>query len=287
MSGQAQFTPPTNVYFGRARPERIAIGQAFVDRCSFEDAVTDITSHALARRSPAFVVTPNAQHVVLLEREPRLREVYREADLVVPDGYSLLLGARVLGRKFPERVAGVDLFQALCGSAAGSGLRVFLLGGLPGSADLAASAMRKRFPGLQVATCCPPFGFENSETELARVEAAITGFKPGLIFVALGAPKQEYWMYDHGRRLGASVCVGIGGSLEMVSGKVPRAPRWIREIGCEWLYRLCREPRRMWRRYLFGNLQFARILMQQVLARGVVRTIPENARATSAVDHFQ
>ena len=194
--------------------------------------------------------------------------------------FSLLLAARALGHRFPERVAGVDLFQALCGSAAETGLRVFLLGGRPGSAEQAASVMQERFPGLETATYCPPLGFEKSDVELARVSQAVKAFHPDLLFVALGAPKQEYWMYEHGRKLGTAVCIGVGGSFEMVTGIVPRAPRWMQSIGCEWVYRLCQEPRRMWRRYLVGNVQFGWILMQQAFARGP-HTLRQTAGASS------
>jgi N-acetylglucosaminyldiphosphoundecaprenol N-acetyl-beta-D-mannosaminyltransferase len=281
MSTQAKMEPVAAARLGWGRPERIAIGDALVDRCSFQEALDDITAHALQGGAPAYVVTPNAQHIVLLDRQPRLREIYRDADLVVPDGYSLVLAARALGQKLPERVAGVDLFQALCGRAAESGLRVFLLGGRTGSAELAAAVLRKRFGGLQVATHCPPLGFEDSEIELGRIAHAIALFRPDLLFVALGAPKQEHWMYDHGRKLGVAVSIGVGGSFEMVTGIVPRAPRWIQDIGCEWVYRLCREPRRMWRRYLVGHFQFAEIILRQVLGR-LPRAVPDKASAETA-----
>jgi len=282
-SSQDQTRCTADVHLCPPHQQPIAIGQAFVDPCSLDAAVAHITGHALGGGIPAYVVTPNAQHIVLLAREPRLREIYNKAALVTPDGVSLLLAARALGSKFPERVSGSDLFPALCRSAAGSGLRVFLLGGRPGSAVLAASAMKQRFPSLQVDTYCPPFGFETSEIELDSVRRAVTAFRPDLLFVALGAPKQEYWIYDHGRKLGAAVCIGVGGTFEMVSGIVPRAPSWIQDIGCEWLYRLCREPRRMWRRYLVGNFQFAWILFAQIVARGV-DTLPETSRAVSVAE---
>jgi N-acetylglucosaminyldiphosphoundecaprenol N-acetyl-beta-D-mannosaminyltransferase len=143
--------------------------------------------------------------------------------------------------------------------------------------------MKKRFPGLQIDTYCPPVGFEKSEIELLLVRHAVTFFRTDLLFVGLGVPKQEHWIYDHGRKLGVAVCVGVGGSFEMVSGIVPRAPRWIQNVGCEWVYRLCREPRRMWRRFLVGNVQFAWILLRQAVANGP-RTTSETARATSAGD---
>jgi N-acetylglucosaminyldiphosphoundecaprenol N-acetyl-beta-D-mannosaminyltransferase len=267
MSSQAQLQVLAKVQFGAPGKPRIAIGDALVDRCSSREAMDSITRHALADGVPAYVCTPNAQHIVLLSREIRLRQIYRDADLVVPDGFSLLLAARVLGSKFPERVCGVDLFEALCGSAAENGLRVFLLGGRPGSADSAASLMKIRHRGLEVDTYCPPFGFEKSESELARVADAVSQFRPNILFVALGAPKQEYWIYNHGLKLGVPVSLGVGGSFEMVAGIVPRAPRWIQDIGCEWLYRLAREPRRMWRRYLAGNIEFGLIILRQAFSR--------------------
>ncbi|MBV8552124.1 MAG: WecB/TagA/CpsF family glycosyltransferase [Acidobacteriaceae bacterium] len=246
-------------------PERIGIGHASVNKCSFQQALYAIIGHARAGGPPAYVITPNAQHVVLLDTDIRLREIYREADLVVPDGVSLLLAARVFGDSFPERVPGVALFENLCGLAAENNLDVFLLGGRPGSADLAAAKLKSLFPKLKVQTYCPPYGFEKNELELQRIAAIIALARPALLFVALGAPKQEYWIYDYGRKLGATVCLGVGGSFEMVGGVVDRAPRWAQSIGCEWAYRLWKEPRRMWRRYLIGNLQFAWIVLQQAL----------------------
>jgi len=246
--------------------ERIAMGHARVDRCSFEEAVSEITLRALARRT-TYVVTPNAQHLVLLNGNARFREIYDQADLVVAEGVSLVVAARMLGQRFPERVVGVNLFEARCRNAGWAGLRVFLLGGIPGSADAAAAVLRARCPDLQVETYCPPPGFQNGKLELARVRKAIDAARPDLLFVGFGAPKQEYWMCDHGRTLPAPVCMGVGGAFGMVAGVVPRAPNWIRRLGCEWLYRLHREPRRMWRRYLIGNPKFVWIVVRQALSR--------------------
>ena len=141
-----------------------------MDCCSFQEAVEAITRRAALGGPSACVVTPNAQHVVLLESDAGLREAYANADLVVADGASLLLASRLLGEKLRERIAGVDLLEQLCGKAAELGLRVFLLGGRPGSAQLAAGKLKRRFPRLTVAgTCCPALGFERDERELQAV----------------------------------------------------------------------------------------------------------------------
>jgi len=214
------------------------------------------------------VVTPNAQHVVLLESDAGLREAYACADLVVADGVSLLLASFVLGQQLRGRVAGVDLVEQLCGKAAELGLRVFLLGGHPGSAQLAAGKLRSRFPRLVVAgDCCPARGFEHDERQLQEVREAIRAVCPDIVFVALGAPKQELWMHHHGRLLGVPVLVGVGGSFEMLGGVLRRAPRLMQRLGCEWLYRLLLEPGRLWKRYLVGNCRFLAIVLRQAAER--------------------
>lgn len=243
---------------------RARIGRALVDCCSFAEAATAIACHAARRGPPACVVTPNAQHIVLLESDASLREAYANADLVVADGAALLFAARLLGEKLRERVTGIDLFERLCGHAAKLGLRVFLLGGCPGSAERAAERLRQQFPPLCVAgICCPPLGFEHDEQGLQAIADAIRATRPDLLFVALGAPKQEVWMHQHGRQLGVPVLIGVGGSFEIVGGLLPRAPRLLQRLGCEWFYRLLCEPRRLWKRYLIGNVRFLSIILQQ------------------------
>jgi N-acetylglucosaminyldiphosphoundecaprenol N-acetyl-beta-D-mannosaminyltransferase len=246
--------------------ERVQVGDAFLHACTFDEAVAVLIEHACSNNAPSYVVTPNAQHIVLLRADPDLREIYSKAILVVADGSSISLAARMNGRKLPGRIPGVDLFQRLCMEAAGRGLRVLLLGGKPGSAEEAASKLTERFPELLISTYCPPFGFERSDEELDRVAEAVRAAQPHLLFAAFGAPKQEHWMYESGRKLGVPVCVGVGGAFEMVAGRVRRAPDWVQRIGCEWVHRLIMEPRRMWKRYLIGNCQFAHIVIGQILS---------------------
>jgi N-acetylglucosaminyldiphosphoundecaprenol N-acetyl-beta-D-mannosaminyltransferase len=249
---------------------RIGVGHALIDNCSSQQVCASIIEHAQNRGRPAYVLTPNAQHIVLLEKDRRLQEAYNHADLVIPDGISLLIAARLYGRSLQQRIAGVDMFKVLCGHAAEADLHVFLLGGRPGSAELAANALKDAHPNLRCSTYCPVLGFEQSDDALKEIADAITDAQPDILFVAFGAPKQEYWIYEHGLQLSVPVYMGVGGSFEIVGGVVPRAPMWTQNIGCEWLYRLCREPRRMWRRYLFGNLVFANIVLRQRIRRSLL-----------------
>ncbi len=251
----------------RTKAGRVQIGGAAVDSLSFAEAVESIERHILEGRSPAYAVTPNAQHIVLLNEDQRLKGIYDQAEFVFADGASLLMAAKWLGRKFPERVTGVDLFQALCSSAAKRGFRVFLLGGQPGSAERAAAILQERNPGLKIAgTYCPAFGFENDQEEFRRVLETVKNSKCDLLFVGFGAPKQEYWIADNYAGLGVPLSMGIGGSFDMVAGVTPRAPNWMQRMGLEWLFRLMAEPKRLWKRYLIGNLKFMSIVRKQRLA---------------------
>src|SRR5262249_20162388 len=260
-------TPQTGALMPRSEiSDRIQIGHVLVHRVSFAEVLGYVLGYAASRQPPMYLVTPNAQHVVLLESDLYFREIYAHAHLVLPDGVSLMFAAKALGKHLHERVTGVDLFQSLCGGAAERGLRVFLLGGRPESALRAADRLKETYPTLQVAgTLCPPLDFEENPLQLQEITAVIREAAPHLLFVALGAPKQEYFIYEQGRKLGVPVCMGIGGAFEMVSGVASRAPKWLQTLGLEWLFRLLKEPRRLWKRYLIGNAQFIAIIAKQLL----------------------
>jgi N-acetylglucosaminyldiphosphoundecaprenol N-acetyl-beta-D-mannosaminyltransferase len=209
-------------------------------------------------------VGPNAQLVTLAARDRRFAEALRAADLSVPDGISVVLAARLLGRPIPERVAGGDLMERLCAEAARHGFSVFFLGGLPEAAAMAAAKFRRRYPALRIAgTYCPPRGFERDSMESAHIRRLIKDAAPDLLCVAFGAPKQEIWMHENCSSLPISAAIAVGAALDTQAGLRKRAPRWTQGIGMEWLYRLIREPKRLWRRYLFGNTQFVLLVLRQ------------------------
>jgi N-acetylglucosaminyldiphosphoundecaprenol N-acetyl-beta-D-mannosaminyltransferase len=247
------------------------IANVRIDRVALGEAVDAITRQAEAELPMEFVVTPNAHHLVMLQEDGAFRAIYDEAFLSVADGVPLVWAARWLGQPLRGRVNGTDLFEALCERAAANKLRVFLLGGREGAANAAAATLRARHPALQICGMyVPPFGFEADPEESERIVAAINEAKPHLLFVGLGAPKQEYWMYVYRNRLDARVALGIGVSFEFVGGLVSRAPVWMRGIGLEWLHRLISEPQRLWRRYLIGNVAFCRLIVRQRLRRSAV-----------------
>ena len=219
-----------------------------------------------------YVVTPNAAHVVQYQKDALLRRIYAGAFLVVPDGVPLLWAAKLLGQKLAGRVNGTDLVEALCAEAAARGLRVFFLGGREGAADAAAERLRARHARLDVCgTYCPPFGFESDAAECERMLARVNAARPHVLFVGLGAPKQEYWMYANRKALRVPVSLGIGVSFELIGGIVRRAPVWMQAAGLEWFYRLLAEPKRLWKRYVFGNSAFCLLVARQLFARRATR----------------
>ncbi|UCE58136.1 MAG: WecB/TagA/CpsF family glycosyltransferase [Phycisphaerales bacterium] len=246
---------------------RIEIAGIPFDVVNFQETLDLIIGLAKGGRT-SYVVTPNVDHVVRTYRAPELRSLYTSADLVVADGTPLIWASRLLGKPLPERVAGSDLFPALCAKAADNDLSVFLLGGAPGTADQAAAILQQRHPRLKVAgTYCPPFGFEEDADESARILSRIKEAKPAILFVGLGSPKQERWIVANREACGAKVSIGVGISFSFVCGHVHRAPRWMQRLGFEWLHRLLQEPRRLWRRYLVDDTLFFALVVKQFFRR--------------------
>lgn len=211
-----------------------------------------------------YVTTPNVDHVVRLQRDEDFRQAYRSASLVVADGAPVVWASRLLGRPLKERVTGADLIPEVCALAAQEGRSVFFLGGNPGVAQRAGENLQRLFPGLRVAGCyAPPFGFEQdpaqNEEAIRRVEEA----HPDILFAALGAPKQEKWVFSHRERLGFRLALCIGSALDYPAGAARRAPSWMREGGLEWLWRIGLEPRRLAKRYLVDDLPFAGLVLKE------------------------
>ncbi|MBF2084104.1 WecB/TagA/CpsF family glycosyltransferase [Thermoleptolyngbya sp. C42_A2020_037] len=245
---------------------RVDICGVGVDDYSFDEVVNRIVHHALTSTTPEYVVTPNAHHIMMLQHDRLFREIYHHSFLSVPDGVPLLWAAHFLGTPLNGRVNGTDLFEELCAVAAQKGLRVFLLGGRPGAADRAKAVLQARHPSLDiVGTHCPPYGFERDPDELALIQSKVRAGAPHLLFVGLGAPKQEKWMYAHYKALGVPISLGIGVSFELVADMVRRAPVPMQKLGMEWLFRLLMEPKRLWQRYILGNPYFVWLVLRQRL----------------------
>jgi N-acetylglucosaminyldiphosphoundecaprenol N-acetyl-beta-D-mannosaminyltransferase len=247
---------------------RVFYGAAPVDGVRLEDAAQWLLEQLVLRQItirsvPIQVMGPNAYLVTLAARNRSFAQALNGASLCLPDGISVVWAARLLGQHIPERVPGGDFMERMCALCAEHGLTVYFLGGLPGAAEGAAQALAARYPGLQVVgTDCPPVGFEASDETSEAVRQRIVAARPDLLCVAFGAPKQEIWMLDECPTLPIGAALSVGAALDTQAGLRRRAPAWTHNIGAEWLYRLAMEPRRLWRRYLLGNLEFAGIVLR-------------------------
>ncbi len=233
----------------------------------FDEVVDLLLTLAQGHRS-SYAVTANVDHVVRFARNPALHHLYKQASLVVADGMPLIWASRLLGKPLPERVAGSDLFPALCAKAAEHSLSVFLLGGAPGTARRAAQILQTQHPQLRVVgTYCPDYGFEKDPAQTSRIVDVVRTARPDVLFVGLGSPKQETWIVDNMTACQAVLSIGVGISFSFVCGEIARAPLWMRRAGLEWLHRLLQEPRRLWKRYLIEDLEFFRLVLRHVLKR--------------------
>ncbi|HUG92324.1 MAG TPA: WecB/TagA/CpsF family glycosyltransferase [Planctomycetaceae bacterium] len=212
-----------------------------------------------------YIVTPNCDHVVLLEEHEGLRAAYRGADLVLVDGMPVVWASRLLKKPVPERVTGADLVPALFDAArADRPLTTYLLGALPGVAERAAAAVEAKWPHVRVVgTYSPPLGFERDEAENEAILGRVAAVNPDLLVVGLGAPKQECWVHAHRDRIRAGVALCVGATIDFLAGEKSRAPVWMRRSGLEWLHRVLTEPRRLARRYARDARIFPRLVWRE------------------------
>ncbi len=237
-----------------------------IDRLSFDQVIKKLVDHIYFKKYPAYVVTPNAQHIVIFQNDRKFQKVYDRALLSVPDGVPLLWAAKFMNTPLKGRVNGTDLVEKLCEVSAKEQFKVFFLGGRPHAANRAGGIMCNEYPQLKVDTYCPPYNFENDCAEIQKIEQIIKMAAPDILFVGLGAPKQEKWIVNNLEKLNVPISIGIGGSFELISGMVTRSPKWMQKIGLEWLFRLMKEPRRLWKRYLIGNVKFVWLVVKQKIS---------------------
>lgn len=212
-----------------------------VHRVTMEETLAAI-DRFICEGGPHQVVTLDASMCVTAREDAELRRIVQTAALVTPDSAGVLWACRRAGRPLPQRVSGVEIVERLCALSPQKGYRLFFLGAAPGVAEAAAETMRARYPGCQVVGTRD--GFFTPADEVGILEQ-IRAARPDILCVALGIPKQEKWIARHRDTLGVPVLIGVGGTFDVFSGKVQRAPRWMQQRNLEWLYRLLRNPRKI------------------------------------------
>jgi N-acetylglucosaminyldiphosphoundecaprenol N-acetyl-beta-D-mannosaminyltransferase len=205
----------------------------------------------------------NVAKVVNAQSDLELKESVNSCHIVNIDGMGVVLGARFLGHSVPERVAGVDLFHELLEMSAANQFSVFLLGAKDEVVSTAASKVKALYPGLKVAGYHHGYFWDDEAALVEKVRAS----GAQLLFVAITSPMKENFINRWRDQLGVTFVMGVGGTFDVVAGKVKRAPQWMQNYGLEWLYRVIQEPGRMWKRYLTTNSKFAWLLIKEKLKR--------------------
>lgn len=241
---------------------RIKFLNTNVDNLTMKEAVEKI-DELIQRNIPSYVVTPNVDHIVKLEKDEELRKIYDKADLVLTDGMPLIWISKLKSNPIKEKVSGSDLFPRVCELAAHKGYKIFLLGAAEGVAKKAAENLKIIYPKLKICgTYSPSYGFEKNDEEIDYIISIINKAKPDILAVGLGAPKQEKFIYKYKYRLNVPVSLAIGASIDFEAGNVERAPKWMQKCCLEWFYRLCKEPKRMFKRYLVDDIKIFKIALK-------------------------
>lgn len=236
---------------------RVSLFGTSIDALKFDETL-DSAFELADGGLPTQHVVLNAAKVVLMSRDETLRQIVSRCALVNADGQSIVWASRILGKPLPERVAGIDLFSAIVERAATTGHRLYFLGATDAVLEQMLRRFRETYPRLVVAGHHNGY-WTNDEEMIETVRRA----SPHFLFLAIPSPRKEYWLSKNLESLGVPFVMGVGGSFDVIAGTVRRAPRWVQRIGCEWMYRVAQEPRRMWRRYLHGNTAFLALTVRE------------------------
>lgn len=241
-----------------------------IDALTMSETV-DRIEQIIRNGPPSQHVVVNAAKVVMMRHDDRLMGIIRSCALVNADGQAIVWAASLLKKPLPERVAGIDLMLALLKLAEQKKYKVFFLGARDEVLQQFLKNITEQFPGIQVA------GFRNgyfNETENEAVVRQIRQTSPDILFVGISSPKKEFWLAENLNALNVPLAMGVGGSFDVLAGKVRRAPVWMQRTGFEWLYRVLQEPRRMWKRYLVGNTIFIGLVAKEFLTCRILKRTP-------------
>jgi N-acetylglucosaminyldiphosphoundecaprenol N-acetyl-beta-D-mannosaminyltransferase len=228
------------------------------------EAALDHIDAAIAARSALHIGVVNAAKIVNMSRDAQLRDSVVASDVVFADGMSVVWASRVLGRPLPERVAGIDLMTGMLARGNRRGYRVYCLGATDEVLDRTIARIATDYPGVRVVG--KRNGYFEPDQE-AAVAADIAASKADILLVAITSPKKERFMEQWANRLGVPICHGVGGSFDVMAGKVERAPVMWQKLGLEWLYRVKQEPGRLWKRYLTTNAMFTLMVVRDACRR--------------------
>lgn len=239
--------------------KRMRFMNTYVDNVTQEEAIQHIEM-CIKNRTIGHVITPNVDQIVRIENDEYFREICSNAELLLVDGHPLMWIAKWYGTPIREKICGSDLVPLLCEIAAKKGYRVFLLGAAEGVAAKAARILQETYAGLQIAgTYSPPYGFEKDQKEIDHINEMLLDSHADLLFVGMGVPKQDIFIYENMHKYRIPMSFSIGATIDFIAGEQKRAPRWMTDHGLEWIYRLFSDPKRMFRRYILNDMKIIKL----------------------------
>lgn len=244
------------------------------DPLTMTDAVSRCIELARGPRKSNTVVTINASHLCMLQRNRDLEQACHSAKLIVADGMPVVWALRASGQTIPERVAGVDLMERLLAEAAQAGLSVYFLGARPKVVQTLVDLCRTKYPGLRIAGYSDGY-FSEADDQMMLQRIRNSGAQ--ILFVGMPSPFKEVWCEQYRDSLDVPVILGVGGSFDVLAGFIKRAPLWFQRTGLEWFWRLSMEPRKLWKRYLFGNTEFILLACRDIVTRRLARRPAQSA----------
>lgn len=245
------------------KTDRIELMGCQVDNLSLEETLQTVEGFIASGRAHQHVVV-NVDKLVKAQKDEQLRRIINSCALINADGMPVVWASRLLGKPLKERVAGVDLFEALMQRSAEKGWRVYLLGAREEVVSRVKQVFEHRFPALRIA------GYRNGywkPEEESGVVQDIVRARADILFVAISSPKKEQFLGAYQEQMRIPFAMGVGGSFDVASGRLKRAPQWMRSVGLEWFFRFLQEPRRMFRRYFIDDMAFLGMLAKEWLRR--------------------
>lgn len=231
----------------------------YIDNVTKIEAIEHIEK-CINERKISQIITPNVDQIVRMEKDKYFKKICNSCELLLVDGTPLMWIAKAYKKPFKEKICGSDLMPELCELAAKKGYKIFILGAAPGVAALAAEKLQEKNPGLIVAgTYSPPLGFENDKEELEYINQMLLESQADMLFVGMGVPKQDIFVYENMHKYKIPTSFSIGGTIDFIAGKQKRAPKWVNKIGMEWFYRFLCNPKRMFKRYFIDDIKIIKL----------------------------
>ena len=241
--------------------KRVRFINTYVDGLTMSETLNKIEKYIVNKECIQHVVI-NAGKVNLMQRDKELTTIINKCPLINADGQSIVWGSQILGNKLPERVAGIDIFTKLVKISAEKGYKLYFFGAKEEVVVKVIEKFKKIYPNLQIA------GYRNgyfNKEESIKIAEDIRNSGADILFVAFSSPMKEYWIRDNMTIMKVPFAMGVGGSFDVIAGETKRAPRWMQKSGLEWFYRFIQEPRRMWKRYILGNIEFIKLVIKNKL----------------------